>query len=169
MKGMIRLAIILFVVCALAAGSLALVNEVTREPIAEQARRETDVALRAVAPDATEFRATDDTTWDALDDGRSVGGVRAVKAKGYSGPIRLVVGTDTEGRITGVRVISQTETPGLGTKVATDTFLDQFRGKASSEVRLKKDDPAGTIDAVTAATISSRAVVQALRQALGGE
>lgn len=169
MKSVVRLALVLFIVCALAAASLALVAEVTSEPIAEQARRETQEALRAVLTRADDFAEIDEGRWDALERGTKIGEVLALTAKGYSGPIRIVVGLDAESRITAVRVITQTETPGLGTKVAETPFLGQFQGKQVSELTLKKDDPVvGSIDAVTAATISSRAVTDGIRRALGG-
>ena len=87
-----------------------------------------------------------------------VGRVLAASTQGYSGPIQGLVGLDPAGAVSGVRVLVQTETPGLGAKITGQAFLDQFQGKKAAEVALKKDDPAGKIDAVTAATISSRAV-----------
>jgi Na+-translocating ferredoxin:NAD+ oxidoreductase subunit G len=167
MKGAIRLGLILFFVCFISAGLLALVNSFTRGPIAEQARREQQEALAAVAPSATEFSETAAGRWDALASGQKVGEALSFTAKGYGGPISLMTGLDLEGSVTGVAVISQTETAGLGTRITEPRFLDQFIGKTARQIRLKKDDPAnGAIDAITSATISSRAVTNALRGAL---
>jgi len=169
MKGIIRLGVTLFLVCAIAAGGLSFVADFTAKPIAEQARREQQDALKLVAPRASEFTEVANGRWEATAAGASVGRVVAVKAKGYSGPIALAIGIDPEGKVSGVRVLSQTETPGLGAKVASLSFLSQFVGKAGAALALRKDDAAaGGVDAVAAATISSRAVSRAVRAAVEG-
>lgn len=170
MKSIVKLGVTLFVVCALAAGSLAFFYSLTEKPIARQRELETQDALTKVAPEATEFRVVEkDAIWEALKDGSSVGRVLAIKAKGYGGPIGMVVGIGADGRLTGVRVVSQTETPGLGNKVSTEPFLRQFVGLGSQDLWLRKDSSQGKVDAISAATISSRAVTAALRAAAGGQ
>jgi len=95
-----------------------------------------------------------------------VGLVVKAGVDGYAGPIEVVVGIAAPtGEISGVRVVSQSETPGFGTEVAEAEFLDQFVGLSNAEsVRVKQDG--GVIDAVTRATVSSRAVATAVRDAL---
>jgi Na+-translocating ferredoxin:NAD+ oxidoreductase subunit G len=167
MRDAARLGLILFLVCFISAGCLALVNGLTRGPIAEQARREQMDALAAVCPGAEEFRQTAPGRWDALAGGRKTGEALAVTAKGYGGPISLMAGLDPAGMVTGVEVVSQTETAGLGTRITEPRFLSQFTGKAAGQIRLRKDDAVdGAIDAIASATISSRAVANALRGAL---
>ena len=75
-----------------------------------------------------------------------------------------MVGIDKNNKITGIEVISQQETPGLGAKIKESSFLQQFIGKTLEELKIKKDG--GKIDAVTGATISSRAVTNGVRQAI---
>ena len=86
-------------------------------------------------------------------------------------------GTDSDGAVTGLRVLSHTETPGLGAKITTAHFRDQFNKEKRllnkekplrlEDLALKKDDPAkGQIDAITGATISSRRVTEAIRSTL---
>jgi Na+-translocating ferredoxin:NAD+ oxidoreductase subunit G len=170
MKGIVKLGAILFSVCSIAAGLLAFFADFTAEPIAEQAKREEQEALTKVAPTATEFREAGDGKWEALSTSGKVGDVISVKAKGYGGPIAMVAGIDGNRKVTGVRVITHTETAGLGAKVTGEAFLGQFVGKTASQLRLKKDDGAsGTIEALSAATISSRAVTEALRAALSAQ
>jgi len=175
MSGALRLVIVLFVVCAVAAGSLAFVNAATKERIAEFARLEKIEAMQKVLPEAQEFvETTPGKAWEARQGSQVIGHVVAASIQGYSGPIEGLVGLDPSGAISGVRVLVQTETPGLGAKVARPEFLAQFQGRKPAEVVLKKDDPAGKIDAVTAATISSRALTNAVRKAMedfekGGE
>ena len=67
-----------------------------------------------------------------------------------------------------MQVLSHTETAGLGAKITTAAWTGQFKGKTRDQVVLKKDDAAGAIDAISAATISSRAVTRAIHDAMGG-
>ncbi len=167
MGSSVRLIIVLFVVCAIAAGSLAFVNAATKDRIAGFAKTEKIEAMKAVFPQAEEFSELQPgKVWEAKQAGQSVGHVLAASVQGYSGPIEGVAGLDPQGALTGVKVLVQTETPGLGAKIAGEKFLAQFRGLKAGELALKKDDPAGRIDAVTAATISSRALTNALRKAV---
>jgi Na+-translocating ferredoxin:NAD+ oxidoreductase subunit G len=167
-RDVVRLAAVLFLVCAIAGGSLALVNGATRGKIAEYARREKQEALASVLPGAGSFTETaPDTAWDGIRDGMRVGSVRLASTQGYSGPIQVAVGLGRDGAVTGVRVLTQTETPGLGAKIMGGAFLSQFMGKTAAALALRKDDPAsGGIDAISAATISSRAVTRAVREAV---
>jgi len=168
MRDFMRMISVLFVACGLAAGSLAVVNAVTKEPISTLAKREREAALKEVFPDADEFRnAVPDRVWEAFRNGEKAGHVFLTQAQGYSGPITLMFGTDSTGAVTGLRVLSHTETPGLGAKVATAQFRDQFRRKLPDHLILRKDDPArGQIDAITGATVSSRAVTRTTRATL---
>jgi len=165
-----RMISVLFIACGLAAGSLSLVNAVTKHPIEVHEQEQREAALREVSPDADEFKEiTPGKVWEALRNGQKAGHVFLVQVRGYSssGPITLMLGIDSEGVVTGLQVLSHTETPGLGAKIAAPQFRDQFRNKRLEQLILKKDDPAkGQIDAVTGATISSRAVTTALRSTL---
>ena len=168
MRDFIKMITVLFIVCGLSAGSLAVVNAVTKEPIATHEKGQRDAALREVAPGADEFQnVAPDRVWEALREGRRAGYVFLTRVQGYSGAITLMFGTDTDGGVTGLRVLSHTETPGLGAKITTAQFRDQFKKKRPEHLILKKDDPAkGQIDAITGATISSRAVTKTIRSTL---
>ena len=168
MRDFIKMISVLFIACGLAAGSLAVVNAVTKEPIASYEKRQRDAALREVFPDADEFKnVAPDRVWEVLRKGQKAGHIYLTQVQGYSGPITLMFGTDSNGAVTGLRVLSHTETPGLGAKIATAHFRDQFKNKRLEQLILKKDDPAkGQIDAITGATISSRAVTKTVRSTL---
>jgi len=159
---------VLFVVCGISAALLSLVNMVTTEPIAAQAEVERREAFQMVMPGADDFREqVAGTEWEALRGGKPAGTVLSVSAQGYSGRIVLAFGLDEQNRLTGLRVLSHTETPGLGAKITGRAFLAQFAGLTPEAVRLKRDDSgAGRIDAITAATISSRAVTNCVRSAV---
>ncbi|PLX18193.1 MAG: hypothetical protein C0601_05390 [Candidatus Muiribacterium halophilum] len=86
---------------------------------------------------------------------------------GYSSNIETLIGLDGHGKIIGLKVVSQQETPGLGAKVQEDWFQDQFKGKDINSLYLRKKDPKkGKIDAITAATISSEALTKGVREKL---
>lgn len=165
MKQILKFVFILFIVCGTVGGTLGLVNAVTKERITEYANIAKLEALREVFPKAEEFKEIESgKAWDALKDGSSIGSVHLIKTQGYSGPIEVIFGIQTNGIITGVCVLVQTETAGLGAKITTDKFLMQFVGKTLTEIALKKDDPEnGQIDAIASATISSRAVTKAIK------
>ena len=168
MRDFTKMISVLFIACGLAAGSLALVNAVTKELIAGYEKRQRDAALREVSADADEFIVvTPDKVWEALRKGQTAGHVFQTQVQGYNGAITLMFGTDSDGTVTGLRVLSHTETPGLGAKITTAKFRDQFKNKRLEQLILKKNDPAkGQIDAITGATISSRAVTKIMRSTL---
>jgi electron transport complex protein RnfG len=159
-----RMISVLFTACGLAAGSLAVVNAVTKEPIANHEKQQKEAALREVSAGADEFIVvTPDKVWEAFRKKEKAGHVFLTQVQGYGGPITLAFGTDSDGAVTGLRVLNHTETPGLGAKITTAQFRDQFKNRRPEQLVLKKDDPAkGQIDAITGATITSRAVTKAL-------
>jgi electron transport complex protein RnfG len=167
MKGLPRLVLVLFLACGIAAGALSFVNAATKERIAGFARQEREEALKQVFPEAEEFRELlPGRQWEAMAGGRKAGYVFAASIQGYGGPILSFFGLDAGNTLTGVKVASQSETPGLGAKIREAGFLKQFRGKGAEQIALRRDDPRGQIDAVTAATVSSRAVTVSLRSTL---
>ncbi|MBO4231732.1 MAG: RnfABCDGE type electron transport complex subunit G, partial [Bacteroidales bacterium] len=86
---------------------------------------------------------------------------------GFGGAFTLMVGFDSEGKILGTEVLSASETPGLGDKINADKsdFSKQFAGKNPAEFQLKVKKDGGDVDAITAATISSRAYCDAVDRA----
>jgi len=93
-----------------------------------------------------------------------VGEAFIAQARGYGGPIDILVGLEPDYRLRGIRIISQRETPGLGTRITEAEFLDQFVGLTVEQIALTRDG--GKIDGITAATISVVAVVDKVRQAI---
>jgi Na+-translocating ferredoxin:NAD+ oxidoreductase subunit G len=167
-RDLVKMGLILALVCALSAAALAVVNMVTMVPIARQAEIERREAFQRVMPNAEDFRVVSGTPrWEALKGGAAVGTVISLSTQGYSGAITFAIGLDRQNRLTGVRVLSHTETPGLGARITGTAFVSQFTGLGVEGLKLKKDDPAaGRVDAITAATISSRAVTNAVRAAV---
>lgn len=160
-------AVSLFLICAVAAGLLAGVNQVTAPTIAANNAAAADRARSEVLPEAdgfTEQTAPDGTVYyTAEKGGETVGYVFTTAAKGYGGDVEIMTGVDAEGKVTGVSILSIEETPGLGMNAKKDSFRDQYKGK-SGELAVNKDG--GEIVAITSATITSRAVTNAVNQAL---
>lgn len=164
-------------VCLVCSALLGLVYGVTKAPIEAAAVAKTNAAISAVVP-AFDNTPSEEVFKVGIADGDSLsvfpatsGGVPvgyAVESntnKGFSGTVKVMVGFDAEGNICGTSVISHSETPGLGAKMTEPSFYGQFKGKnpASFKLAVKKDG--GDIDAITAATISSRAYADALSRA----
>mgnify|MGYP000903196456 CR=1 FL=1 len=172
MKQITTPAIRLFVICFVCALLLGVSSEVTKEPIAAQAIKNQNEAMSAVLPDSS-FEETD--LADDIDpsitkimlakdtSGDLKGFVLSVSSNGFGGPISMMVGVDTEGSITGLRILSLAETPGLGAKATEPSFYEQFTG-ASGVLAVNKDG--GDIEAITSSTITSRAVVAGANIAL---
>jgi Na+-translocating ferredoxin:NAD+ oxidoreductase RnfG subunit len=105
-----------------------------------------------------------ETLWQAFDTaGHFVGLAYRVFPRGYKGIIPILVGVDSAGVITGIRIDrgDLKESPGLGLKVADPPFIGQLLGRAAEALKLKQDG--GEVDAVSGATISSRAVCDGVR------
>ena len=160
----------LVIVCITAAFALSRVYLVTKPVIRQQKELAVRNALGEVLPGAANFDEKEPgTLWYGLDsEGAKIGIIIMIAPRGYAGPVEVMVGVDLEGRVTGIRVASPAEglkeTPGLGLKARDDRFRDQFRGRAAPDIKLKRDG--GTIDAISAATITSRAVTNGIREGI---
>lgn len=171
----VRLGLILLVVCAVSGGVLAGVYGVTSKVINERKAKEEAQSMQAVLPAGAEFAALTaeevaeyqanakfkeiEAIYVASADGEVKGLVARVAPTGYGGKITLLVGVGTDLNVAGIKVVSHTETAGLGSEVSREPWLAQFIGKgASGAFAVNKDG--GEIAAVSSATISSRAVVR---------
>lgn len=163
------------IACAVSAAGLSVAYAATKDRIAEQERKATEKALIAVMGDAgagAEFVLADEATlaeavaaagetpvyavYSAESaSGDPLGWGLQVGPRGYGGPIRMVVGLDRSGKVTGVTVVGHNETPGLGTKATGEPeYLERFVGVDGADV----DVSAKKIDTITGATKSSRGV-----------
>ncbi|MDD4179582.1 MAG: RnfABCDGE type electron transport complex subunit G [Candidatus Margulisbacteria bacterium] len=160
-----KLAMILTVFCVIASGSLAFVYLFTQPKIETNAEKSFEMSLREVLPVAEIFKAAKCSEGEAyigIKGDKTVGLAVSVAPRGYSGAIKMLVGINADGKVIGVKVLDQRETPGLGANVVKRSFLAQFCGKTvKDEIEPKKD-----IDAITGATISSRAVARGVKEAL---
>ena len=119
----------------------------------------------------TDTQVIDDLTYNlAYDvDGNFIGAaVKTYSMNGFGGKVELMVGMLKNGIINKVSILSQAETPGLGANMVNDKFKGQFDGKDPKTFTLKVKKDGGDVDAITAATISSRAVSEAIDKAVKG-
>lgn len=186
-KPVVRSLLALLVFAALFSGGLAWLEQQTAERIEQNQTLRATRMIEDVLPaagydnqpqlDQTFIRDTDLTgtagplpVYRARLDGRPVAlAMTVVASDGYVGPIKLLVGIDTEGRIIRARVTDHRETPGLGDRIEAkrSDWIHQFEGKTFTPSSAWAPRPdGGTLDAITGATITSRAVSRALRRSL---
>ncbi|MBO5066093.1 MAG: FMN-binding protein [Clostridia bacterium] len=168
-------AVMLFIIAAVCTALLAGTNLLTKDKIAEIAVQTETKAKSAVFADAKSF--SDEKTvsvndkeyvyYDALDDkGNVIGNVFSVTVKSYGGDLSAMVGISAEAdKITGVEITAISDTPGLGMKVDSADFLSQYIDRGGN-IGVNKNEKTDTeIQAISGATISSRAVTDAVNQA----
>ncbi len=167
MKKIIKLAFILFLVSAVVAGVLGLTNFVTAEPIAEYQAKKTAEAYGAVMQfdSYEEVEYTGDqaavTKMFKTNDGNWI--VEA-DVSGSQGMITVAIGVNADLSCNGISIISSSETSGLGSKANNAEFKDQFPGITVDQAKVTKDG--GSIEAITGATITSKAVCLAVTSAI---
>lgn len=189
MRDVLKYGIILMVVAAFSAGALAVVYRATEEKGKEILKEERRNALIEVLPQAKKFeRVKKEDEMEYFigyesQKGKTVVGYACIaEGKGYSSTIKTMVGITSEGLIAGIKILTQQETPGLGARVnelkTSKTLRDIFRGGGEQEkkdedkpwfqaqfVGKKTDDLyVEKMDAITGATITSRAVIDSVRE-----
>ena len=167
MNKVVKLSLILFLVSAVVAGVLGLTNFVTAEPIAEYQAEVTAKAYSAVM----EFESYDEVEYTGdqsavtkvckTNDGNWI--VEA-EVSGSQGMITVAVGVNADLSCNGISIIESSETSGLGSKANDDFFRDQFPGLTADQAKVTKDG--GSIEAITGATITSKAVCSAVSAAI---
>ncbi len=143
-------------------GLVAWTDSITTDKIEEQEEQQIQSMLKEMFPSMSEYTFEDDI-YTIYSDGAGVGYAFLAVGKGYGGDIKILIGLEDETTIKGITIISQSETPGLGSRIAESSFASKFAGLNIGDVALKQDG--GQIDAITGATISSGAVVDAVRTA----
>ena len=167
-----NMVLVLFTITILSSAAGGGVYLITKEPIAQAKEAAVNNALKQVLP---EFEATTKQTIEvnalpivahtATVADKAVGyAIESISKNGFGGAIRLMVGFDTEGNIVNINVLEQKETPGLGTKMADkgNALHSSLVGKNAGKVNLTVKKDGGDVDALTAATISSRAYAEAV-------
>jgi electron transport complex protein RnfG len=175
---LIRLSISLLVICIVAAATLGYVYNVTKDPINKTKNAKIENAIKKVLPNfkgkinsiriMPENGADSLTVHFAYSNGKLFGAaVETYTDIAFSGRFTLMVGFDANGKILETEVLEMAETPGLGDKIdkKNSDFPLQFKDKDPAAFKLKVKSDNGDVDAITAATISSRAFCDAVERA----
>jgi electron transport complex protein RnfG len=174
----LNMTITLFIITLVAGLSLGYVNDLTLEPKAKAKLERKVNALKQVLPEFNNNLVEEVTliksdkakdsveVYTAKNNDNYVGtAVVGSSEKGYSGLVKTMVGFNPDGSIQNIVILEQKETPGLGTKMKEAKFLNQFKGKNPSQFNLKPKKDGGDVDALTGATISTRAFGEAIQMA----
>ena len=177
---LLNMVAVLFCITLISSAGVGLVNMITVDPIAEAKAKAVNDAVLAVLPEFDEKQSTEleidampIKVYTATAAGQIVGyAVETMTKSGFSGVVKLMVGFAPTGEVLNVNVIQQAETPGLGTKMCDEgnPLISSIQGQKLESKKLvdgrlavKKDG--GDVEALTAATISSRAYVDAVNRA----
>ena len=177
MKTTLKLIVTLTLICVVAAVALSFVHQITLKPIAHQKRLEKVRALKKVLPtydnhpDKDILKVEGDKGEIEVNLAQKKGKLiavafKVVSHKGYGGNIDILMGVDMQGKITGIEILSMAETPGLGARIEEPAFKNQFVGRTLKNTRWAVKKDGGDIDQITGATISPRAVTDALHHGL---
>lgn len=164
-------ALSLGLICLIITLLLTITNAVTNPVISRMEEDKAETTRKAVLPEAYGFRKVEglENSFEGLDEnGNTAGYVFTTSVKGYGGEILVMIGISSDSEVEGVVLLSQSETPGLGANVAKEEFRDQFKREIpEGGFTVVKGEPSdGEIEAITGATISSKAVADAVNIAL---
>jgi len=159
----IKIVVVLTAICVMIALLLAVVNNLTKDVIAENAVREQKEAILALFPEGEgviEYDKNGTTVYVVTKSGELIGYCIPSTGAGFGGEISAMIGFDTSSAVSGIKITAMSETAGVGTKVKNDTFLSRFFGK-SEPVTIGE-----TVDGISGATFSSKGVAQAVNNAM---
>lgn len=176
-KETLKLGLILLIITAIAGLILGAANKITKEPIAKQIEKTNSDAMREIVPGADKFNVSDvKPSGEILEinegknsSDKTVGYAIKVAPKGYSGKIEMMVGISKEGKVNGIKILSHSETPGLGANAPQPKFSGQYKGKSIDTpfVVVKRAPSASNeIEAITGSTITSKGVTKGVNDAV---
>lgn len=143
---------------------LSCVNALTADKIAENIAAEKEAAIAAIFPSATENSATEleaegiNALYLVYSNGKAIGYTAEVAPLGFGGELTLMVGVNANGEVEGVKLISHSETPGLGSRVGDVGYLAQYIGRNATAL--------DGVDVITGSTVSSEAVLDGVKAAV---
>ncbi len=174
-RSIVKTGFILFVIGFLCTLILSVCNYMTKDTIENLAAESEREAMVSTLSEADRFTELPDIgegivtgVFEGVDkDKNTVGYCVKVSPVGYGGAISMVVGVNTKGEITGVDIVSMSETPGLGAKASDEGFIGQYKGKSGGVGVIKSGTPKDNeISAISGATVTSKAVTQGVNAAL---
>lgn len=167
MNKYLRMVLVLIIISMFSGGVLALSYGITNPIILEQEKQAQERAVLRVIPGAVNIEMIEKEGISFFigkdDQGEKKGIAFKAQGIGFDGPIDIMVGYNPkEGKLLGIDILSMTETPGLGSRVAEEAFKNQFLGKSVEDSFTVKED----VEIVTGATISSRGVAEGIKSTL---
>ncbi|NLY78003.1 MAG: RnfABCDGE type electron transport complex subunit G [Tissierellia bacterium] len=183
MKDTVKLGVILLVISAVAAGLLGFSNAVTSEKIAEADKIANEQARQKLLGEAESFVTFDDSKLQEVAGSGSnileisegydassnlVGYIFKANTSGFGGDIQFMLGVSTEGHITGIEILSHSESPGLGANLEKSYFTDSFKGKSAKGDLTSASEPTADneIQALTSSTITTNAMLDGVNKIL---
>jgi Na+-translocating ferredoxin:NAD+ oxidoreductase subunit G len=164
-----KIAINLILACLISGLIIGIVYFITAPIAAEKSEMLKQQAMKDLVKDAETFKEVPDKDqWFAAEkDGKVIAYVVPSESKGYGGAIKMLVAVTSDGRVIDYNILSANETPGLGDNAAKEPFKSQFKEKQAEALTVVKD-PSNkeNIQAMTGATISSKAVTKAVKEAV---
>jgi electron transport complex protein RnfG len=181
LRDLIKMVVVLLVICTTSGVVLSYVNEATIAPREYQyIKFVQEPSIKAVlsgynndpVKDRMQLNLGEDqegnpvekVVFPAKKDGKTFEVAYSAAAKGYHGPIEVMVGVDPEGTLTGISIMTHSETPGLGARIVEPEFTEQFAGLDLETTKLSAEG--GKVDAVSGATFSTLGVITAVDAAL---
>jgi len=169
MKYYLQLGFVLLLITALASGILAYINGLTAPIIEENQRLTKENARKEVMPDAVSFEKigiyNEEGVFAAKNDtGEIVGFTFLASLYGYSSDVKSMIGVTKDMVVNKIKVISQTETPGLGANCEKPEFQAQFSNKDLQQMKVDKDG--GSIESLTGATITTRTIANSIKNGM---
>lgn len=169
MKYYLRLGLVLLIITAVASGILAFVNSLTDPVIKLNELKQKEEARKEVQPEAVSFDSigviNQETAYAAkAEDGTLLGYTFMAVKYGYSSDVKTMVGLSSDLSINKIKIISQSETPGLGANCDKPEFLAKFPNLKYNDLQVDKDG--GNIVSITGATITTRTVTKSIKEAL---
>ena len=181
MRDLIKMVVVLLVICTTSGVVLSYVNEATiapreyqyikfvQEPSIKAVLSDYDndpvkERIKLVVGEDEEGKPAEIVVFPAKKGGKTQAVAYSAAAKGYHDLIEVMVGVDPEGTLTGISIMTHTETPGLGARIVEPEFTDQFAGLDLETTKLSAEG--GKVDALSGATFSTNGVIEAVSTAL---
>lgn len=180
-SNLLKLSVTLFLIAGIMALLVAFVNNVTEPVIKQRNDQQISDALKTVVPNAETFsvyklditsvKSSDgkdvavEGAWRAYKGSEEIGVCVKVAPQGYGGPIEMIVGVSSDGKIIDAEIVSMSETSGIGTKIQDENFLSQFVGKTKG-ITISSSSSENSVQVVSGATKSSKAYIRGMNAAL---
>lgn len=167
-NSMLKIAMNLAITCFVAGAIIAGTFTLTHETAHSQTIKAKNDAMKELVKDADTFKPVDgkDGWYSAVKGGKVIAYVVPAEGKGYGGSIQMLAAVGSDGKAIDYKVLKHAETPGLGDRMVEPKFRNQFAGKEAKDMEVVKVPTDKNIQAMTGATISSRAVTKAIKEAV---